>query len=279
TDSGPDPDEVAALVADNPAIKGIWIVPTYGNPTGAVCSPEVAARLAAMETAAPDFRIFWDNAYAVHHLTDVETKSADILSLAMASGYPNRPFIFASTSKISFAGAGVSFFGGSDANVAWYLAHLSKGSIGPDKVNQLRHAMFFGSADGVREHMQKHRAIIAPKFALALSILDRRLSPWGIAQWTKPAGGYFISLDVPDGQAARVVELTKAAGIALTPAGASFPYGKDPRDRNIRIAPTFPSIEELEGAMEGLATCVLLASTEKATALGSPNLLPTQTSQ
>jgi DNA-binding transcriptional MocR family regulator len=265
-DDGPDAEAVAALVAADPAIKGLWVVPTYANPTGAVCSTEVAARLTSMPAAAPDFRIFWDNAYAVHHLTEVETKSADVLSLASAGQHPDRVLVFASTSKITFAGSGVAFFGSSPTNVEWYLAHLAKGSIGPDKLNQLRHSMFLGSADGVRDLMRQHRALIAPKFAVVASTLHERLAPYDVATWTDPQGGYFVSLDVEPGTAARVVALAKSAGVALTPAGAAFPYGTDPRDTNIRIAPTFPSLPELEQAMDGLATCVLLAATEKALA-------------
>lgn len=262
-EDGPDLEAVRELVKD-PLVKGMWLVPTYANPTGAVVSEAVAAELAAMETAAPDFRVFWDNAYAVHHLTEERVKSADILGLATASGHPNRPLVFASTSKITFAGAGVSFFGGSPENVAWYLQHAAVRAIGPDKVNQLRHAEFLRDADGVLAHMDRHRAILAPKFAAVQEILSDRLGGLGIAEWTQPKGGYFVSLEVPDGTATRVVQLAKEAGIALTPAGAAFPYGKDPRDRQIRIAPSFPPLEELRAAMEGLCTCVLLAAAEKA---------------
>jgi aspartate/methionine/tyrosine aminotransferase len=261
-DDGPDTAAVAALVANDPSIKGIWIVPTYANPTGATCTLEVAERLASMPTAAPDFKIFWDNAYAFHHLTEDEAKSADILSLASAAGHPHRPIMFASTSKITYAGAGVGFLAGSTETVKWYTTHLGKGAIGPDKLNQLRHAQFFGSAQGVRDHMVKHREIIAPKFDEVDRILDERLGGLGVATWTKPTGGYFVSLDVNDGTAARVVELAKQAGIALTPAGASFPGGNDPRDRNIRLAPTFPGLPEVTAAMEAVATCVLLAAAE-----------------
>jgi DNA-binding transcriptional MocR family regulator len=260
---GPDVEAVARLAATDPSIKGIWLVPTYANPTGAVVTQEVAARLAAMTTAAPDFKIFWDNAYAFHHLTPEETKSADILSLAAASGHPHRPIMFASTSKITYAGAGVAFLAASVENVRWYVENLSKGAIGPDKLNQLRHAEFFGSAQGVRDHMARHRAIIAPKFDEVDRILTERLGPHGVASWTKPTGGYFVNLDVLDGTAARTVELAKAAGVALTPAGASFPHGDDPRDRNIRLAPTFPELPEVTAAMEAVATCVLLAAAEK----------------
>ena len=263
TDDGPDPEATAALVKDDPSIKGMWIVPTYANPAGSVCSQEVAAALTSMPTAAPDFKIFWDNAYAFHHLTPHETKSADVLSLANAAGNPHRPVMFASTSKITFAGSGVAFFAGSIDNIAWYVKHLSKSSIGPDKVNHLRHAQFFKSAAGVRSHMDKHRAIIAPKFAEVQRALQEGLGGRGVAEWTDPKGGYFVSLDVLDGTASRVVELAKEVGVALTPAGASFPYGKDPRDRNIRLAPTMPPLEEVRAAMEVVVTCVLLAAAEK----------------
>jgi len=262
-DDGPDAEAVARLVASDPSIKGMWIVPTYANPAGSVTTQAVAARLASMETAAPDFKIFWDNAYAFHHLTADEAKSADILSLAAAAGHPHRPVMFASTSKITFAGAGVAFLAASSENVAWYLDHLSKGSIGPDKVNQLRHAQFFGSAQAVRDHMVRHREIIAPKFAEVERVLTERLDGLGIASWTRPRGGYFVSLDVLDGTASRVVQLAKEAGIALTPAGASFPHGNDPDDRNIRLAPTFPVLAEVTAAMEAVATCVLLAAAER----------------
>ena len=260
---GPDVDAVKALVRDDPSVKGMWIVPTYANPSGAVCTLEVASELAAMPTAAPDFRIFWDNAYAFHHLSDDEAKSADILSLAAASGHPHRPVVFASTSKITFAGAGIALLAGSRETIAWYTGHLGKSSIGPDKVNQLRHAQFFGDASGVRAHMRKHRQIIAPKFDAVQQILTDRLGGQGVATWNTPAGGYFVNLDVLDGTASRVVQLAGAAGIALTPAGASFPYGQDPRDRNIRLAPTMPPLEEVAEAMQAVATCTLVAAVEK----------------
>ncbi|KAA1419429.1 aminotransferase class I/II-fold pyridoxal phosphate-dependent enzyme [Nocardioides humilatus] len=259
---GPDVPAVRALVED-PSVKGMWLVPTYANPTGAVCSTEVAAELMAMPTAAPDFRILWDNAYAVHHLTDVETKSADALALASASGHPNRPIMFASTSKITFAGAGVAVIAASPENKEWYLKRLSFASIGPDKINQLRHVEFFGDADGVRAHMRKHRDLIAPKFAAVQDALTSRLDGLGIATWSKPTGGYFVDLDVLDGTATRVVQLAKEAGIALTPAGSAFPHGNDPDDRNIRLAPTFPVLAEVEAAMAGVAVCAELAATEK----------------
>lgn len=261
-EDGPDVEATAELAVSDPAIKGMWLVPTHANPSGATTSREIAARLASMETAAPDFKILWDNAYAFHHLTEEEAKSADIVTLAAAGGHPHRPVMFASTSKITYAGAGVGFLAGSVEMVEWYTRHLGKGSIGPDKLNQLRHAQFFGSPEGVREHMRRHREIIAPKFAEVERILTERLGGLGVATWTRPAGGYFVSVDVLDGTASRVVELAGEVGVALTPAGSSFPHGHDPRDRNIRLAPTFPEPAEVGQAMEAVATCVLLAAAE-----------------
>ncbi|WP_120313892.1 aminotransferase class I/II-fold pyridoxal phosphate-dependent enzyme [Mycobacterium alsense] len=259
---GPDVDLIEELVAADPTIKGMWTVPVFANPTGITYSWETARRLVQMRTAAPDFRLFWDNAYAVHTLTHDFVRQVDVLGLAATAGNPNRPYIFASTSKITFAGAGVSFFGGSLGNIAWYLQYASKKSIGPDKVNQLRHLRFFGDADGVRLHMQRHQQILAPKFALTAEILEKRLGGSKIASWTDPQGGYFISLDVLPGTARRTVALAKDAGIAVTEAGATFPYRKDPDDKNIRIAPTFPSLPDLRDAVDGLATCALLAASE-----------------
>ncbi len=261
-EEGPDVDLIEELVAADPAIKGMWCVPVFGNPTGVTYSWEVTRRLVQMRTAAPDFRLFWDNAYAVHTLTHESVPNIDIVGLAATAGNPNRPYVFASTSKITFAGAGVSFFGGSLGNIAWYLQHAEKKTIGPDKVNQLRHVRFFGDADGVRLHMQRHQALLAPKFAAVAEILDDRLSASKIASWTDPKGGYFVSLDVWPGTAKRTVALAKDAGIAVTAAGASFPYKKDPDDKNIRIAPTYPSLPDLRVAIDGLATCALLAATE-----------------
>lgn len=262
-EDGPDVDLIEELVAADPAIKGMWCVPVYSNPTGTTYAWETVRRLVQMETAANDFRLMWDNAYAVHTLTHDFVKQVDILGLAAAANHANRPLVFASTSKITFAGAGVSFLGGSLGNIAWYLQHAGKKSIGPDKVNQLRHARFFGDADGVRLHMQRHQKLLAPKFALALEILEDRLGDSKIASWTEPKGGYFISLDVLPGTAKRTVALAKDAGIAVTEAGASFPYRKDPEDKNIRIAPTFPALTDLREAIDGLATCALLSATEQ----------------
>ncbi|MDF0530489.1 aminotransferase class I/II-fold pyridoxal phosphate-dependent enzyme [Tsukamurella sp. 8F] len=260
---GPDMEVVKHLVADDPTVKGLWAVPKFSNPTGAVFSEEVARELASMPTAAPDFRLFWDDAYAVHPIEGDAPPSHDILGMAREAGNPNRPYVLASTSKITFAGAGVSFLASSSDNLDWYGRHVGFTSIGPDKVNQLRHARFFGDADGVRAHMRRHRDLIAPKFARVLEILEDRLGGPKVASWTEPKGGYFISVDVLDGTAARSVDLAKDAGIALTGAGAAFPLGQDPHDRNIRLAPTLPSLPELETAMDGFATCVLLASAEK----------------
>jgi len=261
-EDGPDMVAVRELVQD-PSVKGMWVVPTYSNPSGAVVSEAIAAELAAMETAASDFRLYWDNAYAVHHLTEERTKSADILGLCAASGHADRAFVFASTSKITLAGAGVAFFASSPANIDWYLKHLGKRTIGPDKVNQLRHAQFLQDPDTVLALMDRHRGILAPKFDAVLAILTERLAPYGVATWSEPTGGYFINLDVVEGTASRVVQLAKEAGIALTPAGSSFPYGKDPKNQNIRLAPSFPTTDELKVAMDGVATCVLLAAAEQ----------------
>jgi DNA-binding transcriptional MocR family regulator len=261
-DDGPDVDLIEELVAVDPAIKGMWAVPVFGNPSGVTYSWENVRRLVQMRTAANDFRLFWDNAYALHTLTHDFPRQVDVLGLAARAGNPNRPYLFASTSKITFAGGGVSFFGGSLGNIAWYLRYAAKKSIGPDKVNQLRHLRFFGDADGVRLQMQRHQQLLAPKFALALQILEDRLGESKIASWNEPKGGYFINLDVLPGTARRTVALAKEAGIAVTDAGSAFPYRKDPEDKNIRVAPTFPPLAELREAIDGLATCALLSATE-----------------
>jgi DNA-binding transcriptional MocR family regulator len=261
-EDGPDVDLIEEIVAADPAVKGMWCVPVFSNPTGVTYSWETVRRLVQMETAATDFRLFWDNAYAVHTLTHDFVQQVDVLGLASAAGKENRPLVFASTSKITFAGAGVSFFGGSLGNIAWYLQHAGKKTIGPDKINQLRHLRFFGDADGVRLQMQRHQQLLAPKFALVAEILEDRLGESKIASWTDPRGGYFVSLDVWPGTARRTIALAKDAGIAVTEAGAAFPYRKDPEDKNIRIAPTFPSLPDLREAIDGLSTCALLAATE-----------------
>ena len=263
TAEGPDMAEVERLVAEDAAIKGIWCVPKYSNPDGVCYSDDVVRRLASMTTAAPDFRIFWDNAYAVHHLTDEEIEIADLLALCGEHGNPDRAFIFGSTSKITFAGSGVAFFGASPDNVAWLLAGSGRRSIGPDKINQLRHALFLEDTEGVRGLMRRHQELLRPKFDAVDRILREQLGDTGLAAWSTPRGGYFVCLDVLDGCAAEVVELAGKAGIALTPAGSTHPYGDDPRDRTIRIAPSYLSIEELESAVDGLATCVRLVGYEK----------------
>ncbi|MFI5733513.1 aminotransferase class I/II-fold pyridoxal phosphate-dependent enzyme [Kribbella sp. NPDC051587] len=263
TADGPDMDEVERLVAADASIKGIWCVPKYSNPTGTTYSDETVRRLATMTTAAPDFRIFWDNAYAVHHLTDEHAELADVLALAAEAGNADRVFVFGSSSKITFAGAGVAFFGASPANLKWWASHTVKRSIGPDKVNQLRHVRFLRDADGLAEHMRKLAGLIRPKFEAVDKILTADLGDTGFASWNAPAGGYFITLQVPDGCAADVVAKAKAAGIALTPAGATHPYGDDPSDSIIRIAPTYPELDELETAVAGLTVCVRLSAVEK----------------
>jgi DNA-binding transcriptional MocR family regulator len=263
TETGPDMDMVERLVAEDAAVKGIWCVPKYSNPNGVSYSDGTVQRLAAMPAAAPDFRIFWDNAYVVHHLTDLQVEIADLLALSAKNGNPDRAFVFGSTSKITTAGSGVGFIGSSPANVKWLLGLLSKRTIGPDKLNQLRHALFLRDEDGVRAHMRKHRDLVGPKFEAVDRILSKELGDTGLATWTKPTGGYFISLTVPAGCAKEVVRLAKGAGIALTPAGATHPGGNDPEDRTIRIAPTYPDLAEVEAATAGLAVCVRLAVAER----------------
>lgn len=260
-EDGPDVEAVASLLAADDSIKGMWCVPVYSNPTGAVYSEEVVRALVSLP-AAPDFRLFWDNAYVVHHLSEERPTPIDVLALAAEAGNPDRPLIFASTSKVTFPGAGVAFFGASEANVAWFQRNSAAQSIGPDKLNQLRHAQLLKDADGLAAHMEKHRAILEPKFAAVDAAFRERLAPWGAGTWNAPKGGYFVSLDVLDGSAKRAVQLAKEAGIAVTPAGATFPYGDDPRDANIRIAPTFPPLSELELALDGLCTAILLAEAE-----------------
>lgn len=263
TPEGPDMDVVERLAADDPSIKGIWCVPKYANPDGVVYSDDTTRRLASMPTAAPDFRIMWDNAYAVHHLTDEAVEIADVLALAADAGHADRPFVFGSTSKITLAGAGVAFLGASATNVKWWLALTGKRTIGPDKVNHLRHAMFFGDAAGVTAHMAKHRELIAPKFAAVERILTERFADTPGVSWSTPKGGYFVTLTVPEGTATEIVRLAKEAGIALTPAGATHPGGEDPQDAVIRLAPTFPPLDEVEKAMAGVAVCVTLALAQR----------------
>jgi DNA-binding transcriptional MocR family regulator len=262
-DDGPEMDEVERLVANDASIKGIWCVPKYSNPTGAVYSDSVVERLAGMKTAAPDFRVFWDNAYSVHHLTSERIEIANILELAAKHGNPNRAFVFASTSKITLAGSGLALFASSKANVKWLTDRMTPRTIGPDKVNQLRHVRMLKNEAGILALMDRHRTLIAPKFEKVLEIFDRDLTGIPGTSWTRPKGGYFISLEVPKGCARRVVALAKEAGVELTPAGSTHPYGKDPEDRTIRIAPTFPDLPEVAMAAQGVAVCVQLAVAEK----------------
>jgi DNA-binding transcriptional MocR family regulator len=262
TGEGPDLEVVERLLRTDPTIKGMWCVPVYSNPTGTVYSERVAQALVSLD-ASPDFRLFWDNAYAVHHLTDEIPEPIDVLRLAADAGHPDRPFVFASTSKITFPGSGVGFFGSSPANVSWLLELMAAQTIGPDKLNQLRHALFLRDAAGVAEQMRRHREIVAPKFAAVAGILRERLAPFDVGAWTDPKGGYFVTLTVRAGCAERVIDLAARAGIAVTPAGATSPYGVDPDDAVIRIAPTFPSLEDVRFAVDGLCTCVLLAEAEQ----------------
>lgn len=262
-DEGPDMDVVEKLVAADPQIRGMWCVPKYSNPTGVVYSNATIERLAKMKTAARDFRLFWDNAYAVHHLTPERIEIANIDEACIKHGNPNRAFIYGSTSKVTFAGAGVGVFGGSKDNVAWYLKRIEKRTIGGDKVNQLRHLRLLKNSDGVAALMDRHRVILAPKFDKVLDTLEEHLGSSGVARWTRPKGGYFISLDVLDGCAKHVVKLAREAGVELTPAGATHPLGNDPYDRTIRIAPSFPDLAEVAQAAEGVVLAVLLAATEK----------------
>lgn len=260
---GPDMDTIEKLVADDETIKGIFCVPKYSNPDGITYSDEVVDRLASMKTKAKDFRIFWDNAYVVHHLYDKGDKLKNILEACKEAGNEDRVFIYASTSKISFPGAGVAFMAASKANITMIKKQLSIQMIGPDKMNQLRHVKFFKTIENIQEHMKKHAEIIEPKFSAVLEILNTELGGKEIAWWNKPNGGYFISLNTLDGCAAKVVAMTAEAGVVMTPAGATFPYGKDPRDRNIRIAPTLPSIEELRKAIEIFCICIQIVSIDK----------------
>jgi DNA-binding transcriptional MocR family regulator len=262
-DDGPDMDRVEDLVANDPAIKAIWCVPKYSNPTGIVYADAVVDRLAAMKAAAGDFRILWDNAYNVHHLGGGIATVKNILAACRAAGNADRPIMFGSTSKITHAGSGIAVIAASEANIADLTAKMAVATIGPDKINQTRHVKFFGDVAGLRTHMDQHAAIIGPKFERVLAALDKSLGGTGLATWSTPQGGYFVSVDVPDGCAARVVALAAEAGVKLTPAGATFPYGKDPRDRNLRLAPTMPSLDEIDQAMDVVCTCIKLAAAER----------------
>jgi DNA-binding transcriptional MocR family regulator len=261
--NGPDMDRVEELVASDDAIRGMWCVPKYSNPTGATYSNEVVERLAAMKTAAADFTIFCDNAYAVHHLSDSPDLLKNLLTACKEAGNPERVFLYGSTSKISFAGAGVAMMAGSRKNIEFILNKMQFQTIGPNKLNQLRHVLFFQNVEGIENHMKKHATITKPKFDAVLNVLDRELAGTGIAEWSRPNGGYFISIDTLEGCAQAVVEKAGEAGVKLTPAGATFPYGNDPLDRNIRIAPSFPTTQDVNKAMELVAICIKLVSVEK----------------
>jgi DNA-binding transcriptional MocR family regulator len=263
-ENGPDMDLVESLVSADDSIKGIWCVPKYANPTGICYADEVVDRLGALCPAAADFRIFWDNAYAVHHLDPAAPVAVKNIKDACAqAGHPDLWYMFASTSKISFAGAGIAAFAASPANIAAIKKDLFFQTIGHDKTNQLRHVMFFKDRAGIDAHMARHAAILAPKFACVLETFERELTPAGIGAWTTPKGGYFISFDGLPDTAQRTVALAKAAGVTLTGAGATYPYRNDPSDSNIRIAPSYPSLEELAQACELFTLCVKLASIEK----------------
>jgi DNA-binding transcriptional MocR family regulator len=262
-DTGPDMDEVEALAADDEGVKGIWCVPRYSNPTGVVYSDEVVERLAAMKTKANDFRVFWDNAYAVHHFDDKPARQKNILTTCKQAGNPERVFIFGSTSKVTFAGGGVAMMAGSAENIAMTKKQMAFQTIGPDKLNQLRHLKFFKNVAGIEDHMKKHAAILKPKFEAVQNTLNKDLAGKNIADWSRPRGGYFVSIDTMEGCAAAVVQMAAEAGVKLTPAGSTFPYLRDPLDRNIRIAPSFPPLEEIETAIQLVAICIQLVSIEK----------------
>lgn len=264
-EDGPDVAEVARLVAD-PAVKGIWCVPQYSNPCGYTYSDEVVRGLTALKPAASDFRIFWDNAYAVHHLYDEPTQQDHVLNIIDAcadAGHPDMVFEFCSTSKVTLPGAGISAFVSSVANVNEMLAAMGAQTIGFDKLNQLRHVRFLKDAEGVAAHMSKHAELLRPRFEKVLEIFDEDLGDTGIGSWTRPRGGYFISFTSLDGTAKATVAKAKEAGVALTGAGATWPYGNDPHDSNIRIAPSFPSIEELEQAARIFTVCARMTALEK----------------
>ena len=264
TPEGPDMDMVEELVSSDEAIKGIWCVPKYSNPQGYSYSDETVRRFARLSPAAPDFRIYWDNAYGVHHLYDHDQDHLiEILAECKRAGNMDLVYKFASTSKISFPGSGIACIAASQNNLEDIKAQLKNQTIGHDKVNQLRHVRFFGDIHGMVEHMRKHADIIRPKFEAVEQILERELGGLGIGSWTNPKGGYFISFDSLDGCAKDIVARCKKAGVVMTPAGATYPYGKDPHDSNIRIAPTYPPLSDLITATELFALCVKLVSVEK----------------
>ena len=260
---GPDMDMVEKLVAEDETIKGIWCVPLYSNPDGIVYSDETVRRFANLSPKAKDFRIFWDNAYCVHYLKDAPDRILNILDECKKTGKEDMVFIFASTSKISFPGAGVAVMAGSVNNMKQVAGLMGIQCISYDKINQLRHVKYFKDMNGIMAHMAKHKAILAPKFNMVLDMLDKEIGELGILEWNKPNGGYFVSVNTLDGCAKRTVQLCKEAGVVLTGAGATFPYGKDPADKNIRLAPTYPPVSELEQAMNIFCISLKLASVEK----------------
>ena len=263
-ENGPDMDLVEKYVSEDPAVKGIWCVPKYSNPSGIVYSDEVVRRFANLKPAAEDFRIYWDNAYCVHHLyRDDQPEILNIVTECEKAGRPDMVYEFCSTSKITFPGSGVSAMAASPANIKETVQFMSAQTISHDKVNQLRHVMFLNSKENLMEHMMKHADIMRPKFEKVLEMLDNELGDADIAKWTKPLGGYFISFDAMDGCAKKIVGMCEAAGVVMTGAGATYPYGKDPHDSNIRIAPSFPPMDELIEACEIFIICVKLVSIDK----------------
>ena len=261
---GPDMDRVEELVNKDPAVKGIWCVPKYSNPQGISYSDETVRRFAALKPAAKDFRIYWDNAYAVHHLyEEKQDHILNILDECEKAGNPDMAFMFASTSKISFSGSGIAAVAASANNLAWMRKSITLQTIGYDKINQLRHVKYFKDMDGIKAHMKKHADIMRPKFEAVLAILEKNLGGLGVGSWIAPRGGYFISFEAMEGCAKAIVAKCKEAGITLTGAGATYPYQKDPEDTNIRIAPSFPSPEEMAAAAEIFSLCVKLVSVEK----------------
>ena len=262
TPDGPNMDQVEELVKD-PAVKGIWCVPKYSNPDGIVYSEATIRRFAALKPAAPDFVIMWDNAYCVHEFEGDFVPFPDIISLCREAGNPDMVFEYASTSKITFPGGGISVMASSEANIAYLSKLMGVQIISYDKVNQLRHVRYLKNKEETLRLMKKHAAILGPKFRMVLDTLEREIEPLGIAEWQKPRGGYFVSVNTMDGIAKRTLELCKEAGVIMTAAGATFPYGKDPRDRNIRIAPSLPPVDELRQAMEVFCVSLRLAALEK----------------
>jgi DNA-binding transcriptional MocR family regulator len=261
-DRGPDLAAVEKLVAQDASIKGMWCVPKYSNPGGTVYGDDVVNALAKMKVAAPDFVLMWDDAYRLHHLTERKIGVVNVIDACAKAGNPDRAIVFASTSKITFAGAGVAALASSAANVAWWQKHVSVRTIGPDKLNQLRHVRYLKDRATIEALMDRHRALLKPKFDAVQQQFAAQLAKLTNVSWTRPEGGYFIDLITPPGRAKRTVELAKALGITLTPAGAAFPYGKDPEDRHIRIAPSFPSLEEITLAARGVALALRVAIDE-----------------